>query len=49
MFDAVLNELVQIKRYLESYVAHYPERTFLILGGALLVLVWLMRGSRRVR
>ncbi len=47
MFDAVLSDLSRFSTYLQLYMAHYPERTFLILGGALLVFGWLMRRSRR--
>ncbi len=47
MFDAVLSDLTRFGAHLQLYLAHYPERTFLILGAALLAFGWLMRRSRR--
>ncbi len=39
--------LLEVTRYAEMYLAHYPQRTFLILGGVLLVLGWLVLRSKR--
>ncbi len=47
-FTAALSDLNRFITYLEPYVRHYPERTFLILGGALMAFGWLIIRSKRM-
>ncbi len=47
MLDAVIRDLVQFERYVESNFTHSPERMFLVLGGVLLALGWLVLRSKR--
>ncbi len=48
MFDAVLSDLGRFVTYMQLYLAHYPERTFLILGATLLVLLAVSKKQRKL-
>ncbi len=44
MFDSISRDLGKLGRYLDSYLSHYPMRSFFILGAIAIVFVWwLMR------
>ncbi len=38
--------LLELTRYVERYLEHHAERTYLILGGILLFLIWVLRRRR---